>query len=150
MQIEQCRDAFGLSPHDKKTRLLVYGNEAHEDYSAFSDSVTCFSPSEEGVKAFDDFSFDVAICPYYLFTQTSADLDFHLKVIRQLARVAKEVRIFPLIDKQGVLSPLLGPVLLGLQQENYGVEVRDVTSPLLQKENAMLRVWAQLCHVVGV
>lgn len=150
MQIEQYRDAFGLSSLDKKTRLLVYGNEDHEKYSALSDSVTCFSPSEGGVMPFEDFSFDIAICPYYLFTQTRADLDFHLNLIRQLARVAKEVRIFPLIDQQGVLSPLLGPVLLGLQQENYGVEVRDVTSPLLQKENAMLRVWAQLCHVVGL
>ena len=150
MQIEQYRDAFGLSSLDQKARLLVYGNEAHEKHSALSDSVTCFSPSESGVMPFDDFSFDIAICPYYLFTQTMTELNFNLNVIRELARVAKEVRIFPLIDELGVLSPLLGPVLLGLQQENYGVEVRDVTSPLLQKENAMLRVWAQLCHVVSL
>ena len=149
MQSEQYREVFGLSLIEQPLRLLVYGNETHEKYAALSDSVTCFSPSEGVVMPFDDFSFDIAICPYSLFTENNTNLDFHLKVIRELSRVAKEVRIFPLINPQGILSPLLGPVLLGLQQENYGVEVRDVTSPLLQKENAMLRVWAQLCHVVA-
>lgn len=97
---------------------------------------------------FPDFSFDFALCSHYLF----ADLDdqtveFHLSVIRELARVAKEVRIFPLIDKEGNTSEFLGPVLLGLQQENYGIEVREVAFHLQKSGNAMLRVWAQQCIV---
>jgi hypothetical protein len=97
---------------------------------------------------FADFSFDFALSSHYLF----ADLDnqtveFHLAVIRELARVAKEVRIFPLIDREGNTSDFLGPVLLGLQQDNYGVEVREVDFHLHQSGNAMLRVWAQQCAV---
>ena len=97
---------------------------------------------------FADFSFDFALSSHYLF----ADLDeqtveFHLAVIRELARVAKEVRIFPLIDREGNTSEFLGPVLLGLQQENYGVEVREVAFHLHNTGNAMLRVWAQQCPV---
>ncbi len=97
---------------------------------------------------FADFSFDFALSSHYLF----ADLDeqtveFHLAVIRELARVAKEVRIFPLIDREGNTSEFLGPVLLGLQQENYGVEVREVAFHLHKTGNAMLRVWAQQCPV---
>lgn len=97
---------------------------------------------------FADFTFDFALSAHYLF----ADLDdqtveFHLSVIRELARVAKEVRIFPLIDREGNPSEFLGPVLLGLQQDNYGVEVREVDFHLHKTGNAMLRVWAQQCIV---
>ncbi|MBI2784884.1 MAG: hypothetical protein HYX60_00665 [Legionella longbeachae] len=97
---------------------------------------------------YPDFSFDFALSSHYLF----ADLEdqsvvFHLNVIRELARVANEVRIFPLIDKEGKSSEFLGPVLLQLQKDGYGVEVREVDYHLHKSENAMLRVWAQKCDV---
>lgn len=97
---------------------------------------------------FADFSFDFALSSHYLFADLDDQtVDFHLTVIRELARVAKEVRIFPLIDREGATSEFLGPVLLGLQQDNYGVEVREVDFHLHQTGNAMLRVWAQQCIV---
>ena len=98
--------------------------------------------------SFPDFSFDLALSSHYLFADLdNQDGDFHLNAILELARVAKEVRIFPLIDRYGVLSPLLGPVLLGLQKNNYGVEVKEVKYHLQPKGNAMLRVWAQHCEL---
>lgn len=97
---------------------------------------------------FADFSFDFALSAHYLFAGLEEQtLDFHIDLIRELARVAKEVRIFPLIDRQGNTSELLGPVLLALQKDNYGVEVREVDFHLHQTGNAMLRVWAQQCAV---
>lgn len=97
---------------------------------------------------FNDFTFDFALSSHYLFADLDDQtVDFHLSVIRELARVAKEVRIFPLIDREGNPSEFLGPVLLGLQKENYGVEVREVDFHLHQTGNAMLRVWAQQCDV---
>lgn len=97
---------------------------------------------------FADFTFDFAISSHYLFADLDAqDIDFHMQAIRELARVAKEVRMFPLIDRYGQPSPYLGPVLLGLQQEGYGVEVREVKYYLQPKGNAMLRVWAQQCQL---
>lgn len=97
---------------------------------------------------FSDFSFDLALSSHFLFADLDdQDVDFHMKTIIELARVAKEVRIFPLIDRYGQLSPFLGPVLLGLQQEHYGVEVREVNYYLQPEGNAMLRVWAQQCQV---
>lgn len=95
---------------------------------------------------FADFTFDLALSAYYLSTNPEHQtLDDPLNLLRELARVAKEVRIIPLMDKTGTTLEWLGPVLLGLQQENYGVEVREVDMPLHQKGNAMLRVWAQQC-----
>ncbi|MCX7117481.1 MAG: hypothetical protein NTW94_06210 [Legionellales bacterium] len=96
---------------------------------------------------FPDFSFDVALSSHHLFEDLDdQDVDFHITTICELARVAKEVRIFPLIDRFGKPSSFLGPVLLGLQNLHYGVEVREVTYSFQAKGNAMLRVWAELCQ----
>lgn len=95
---------------------------------------------------FHDFAFDLAVSSHYFFAELeNQDIQFHINAIQELARVAREVRIFPLIDRHGVLSALVGPVLLGLQGLNYGTEVRSVTYGLQPKGNAMLRVWAQEC-----
>ena len=97
---------------------------------------------------FSDFYFDFALSAHYLFADLQGQtVDYHLEVIRELARVAKEVRLFPLIDSNGDTSQLLGPVLLGLQQENYGVEVKEVNFHLHKAGNAMLRIWAQQCPI---
>lgn len=97
---------------------------------------------------FTDFSFDFALSAHYFFSDLDGqDVAFHVQMIRELARVAKEVRIFPLIDRQGQPSPMLGPVLLALQQDNFGTEVREVPCQWQRKGNVMLRVWAQQCEV---
>lgn len=97
---------------------------------------------------FTDFFFDLALSSHYLFSDMdNQDLSFHLNVIKELARVAKEVRIFPLIDCYGQPSSFLGPVLLNLQQNNYGVEVKSVNYSLQPQGNAMLRIWAQECRI---
>ncbi len=107
-----------------------------------------YLPLEHDALPFEDFSFDLALCSHFLFVSIDEqDVDFHLRCIRELARVAKEVRIFPLIDESGQPSPALGPSLLGLQQENYGVEIRKVDYQLQRGGNAMLRVWALECQV---
>lgn len=127
-------EVFGLSAADLQGRLLEYG---HRVVDAQPLSTTFYAASKKLPLPFTDFMFDMALCP--------GIVDLH--VILELARVAKEVRLFPVIDDSGVLSPLVGSVLLGLQQNHYGVEVRDVTTPVTGKKNAMLRVWAKLCHV---
>lgn len=97
---------------------------------------------------FEHFSFDIAISTYYLFSDLDIEnAEFHLKIIKELARVAKEVRIFPLLDSNNKPSSFLGPVLLGLQQENYGAEVKEVPYHLQPSGNAMLRVWSQQCEL---
>ena len=103
----------------------------------------------EGVSlGFPDFSFDLALSTNFLFRNFEMqDLDFHVAMIKELVRVAREVRIAPLVDKSCKPSPLLGPVLLALQEANLGVEVKNVEHPLQPNGNAMLRVWAQECKL---
>jgi hypothetical protein len=103
---------------------------------------------DDAMLVFDDFSFDLALSSHYLFAGANEQsIDMHLNSIEELARVAKEVRIFPLFEREGTPSALIGPVLLGLQQANFGAEVREVSCALYPEGNAMLRVWAQECEV---
>lgn len=102
----------------------------------------------DGTLPFENFSFDLALSSHYLFANAADNaVVHHLETIKELARVAKEVRIFPLIERAGTPSELLGPVLLGLQQASFGTEVREVRCALYPEGNAMLRVWAQACDV---
>ncbi len=97
---------------------------------------------------FSDFFFDYALSAHHFFSASAPQsLDYHVKTLEELARAAKEVRIFPLVDGQGVPSAILGPVILALQHKNYGIEVRDVAYHLQPRGNAMLRIWAQQCQV---
>jgi SAM-dependent methyltransferase len=102
----------------------------------------------EHLLPFEDFHFDLALSSHYLFANLdNQDVDFHIYAIRELTRVAKEVRIFPLIDRDDNVSQFLGPVMLGLQQDKLGIEVKQVPYHLQPKGNAMLRVFAQECVV---
>lgn len=95
---------------------------------------------------FADFSFNLALSAHYFFEDLEEqDTQFHIDMFKELARVATEVRIYPLVDDKGNMSSLLGPVLLGLQQAGYGVEIRQVRDELSSEGNAMLRVWAETC-----
>lgn len=97
---------------------------------------------------FEDFSFDLALSSHYLFSQLEDQtIEFHVALLQELARVAREVRIFPLIDGHEKPSPLLGPVLLALQQAHYGTEIRAVPYHLEPQGNALLRIWANVCPV---
>ncbi len=103
-----------------------------------------------GPLPFQDVAFDLAFCSHYFFASAKdQSVEWHIETFRELARVAREVRIFPLIQREGEPSELLGPVLLGLQQANFGTEVREVRCALYPEGNAMLRVWAQACEVTG-
>lgn len=48
---------------------------------------------------FNDNEFDLALCSHFLFLYTNIlSLEFHKESILEMCRVAKEVRIFPLLD----------------------------------------------------
>jgi hypothetical protein len=89
--------------------------------------------------------FELALLSHALFSEQQDDLDHHLATINQLIHIADEVRIFPLLDQHGQISSLVGPISLALQQQNFGVEIREVTYHLQPNDNAMLRIWPLEC-----
>jgi hypothetical protein len=91
--------------------------------------------------SFKDRQFDLALCSHLLFTYSDhLSLDFHLSSIQELCRVAKEVRIFPLINLSGEQSSLLLPVLNKLQQNGYIAEVKQVNYEFQKGGNKLLSV----------
>ncbi len=48
---------------------------------------------------FEDNKFDIALCSHFLFLYSdNLNLEFHIEAIKEMLRIAKEVRIFPIID----------------------------------------------------
>lgn len=150
-QVKKHQDKFDFSSYGSLDALITLRRQGIEEFFAdyeLGKSEKRYVPATDYTLPFAHFEFDFALSSHYLFADLDdQDVEFHLNVIRELARVAKEVRIFPLIDRHDQLSPFLGPVLLGLQQDGYGVEVREVSYHLQPKGNAMLRVWAQQCQL---
>lgn len=97
---------------------------------------------------YQSYEFDLALCSHYLFAHSpDQSIDFHVTSIKNLCAIAREVRIFPLLDSLGEIPSIVGPVMQTLNQENYGIEIKAAPYQFQKKGNAMMRVWAQTCKV---
>ncbi len=93
---------------------------------------------------FDDGAFDLALCSHFLFLYAEAhDFDFHLASALELSRVARETRIFPLLDLDGHRSPHLTPLLDALTTHGLATEVREVGYEFQKGGNQMLVIQKQ-------
>lgn len=90
---------------------------------------------------FEGGSFRLALVSHLLFLYGD-DLDFcfHLASIRELLRVAEEVRIFPLINLDGLPSSHLPGAAQALRSEGAAVELVDVAFEFQKGATRMLRV----------
>jgi hypothetical protein len=150
-QITARQEEFDLRRYGRLEDLVAYRRLGVEKFLQDYDlghAEGRYLSMPAGTLPFQDFFYDYALSAHHFFSLiVPQTVDYHVQHIRELARIAKEVRIFPLVDANGRPSPLLGPVLLALQQNNYGVEVREVSYHLQPKGNAMLRIWAEACQV---
>ncbi len=93
------------------------------------------------VLPFNTGMFDLALCSHFLFTYSDhLSEEFHLDAILEMCRVAREVRIFPLLKISGEVSPWLQPVIGELVARGYGVERMPVSYEFQKGGNQMLRV----------
>ena len=90
---------------------------------------------------FDDRSFDLALCSHFLFLYSDQfSLDFHLEAVRELCRVAREVRIFPLLELGAITSRHLEPLIKQLETEGYSLEIIPVNYEFQKGGNKVLKV----------
>src|SRR5690606_34816427 len=77
---------------------------------------------------FGDRAFDLVLCAHLLFVYDHLlDLDFHVAALRELCRVsAGEVRIHPIVNRAGEISPLLAPVREALIHVGVRTTLREV------------------------
>ena len=72
---------------------------------------------------FADGQFDLALCSHFLFLYSERfDLEQHIASARELCRVAKEARVYPLLTLEGEPSPHLAPLRSALR--DVGIDTR--------------------------
>jgi hypothetical protein len=90
---------------------------------------------------FGDGSFDLALCSHLLFLySTQLGEPFHLAAIRELCRVAGEVRVFPLLALGGRPSPWVEPVAAALRLEGHQATLDPVPYEFQRGGNQMMRI----------
>jgi hypothetical protein len=90
---------------------------------------------------FDDLSFDLALSSHFLFLYTTQlGESFHRDAIREMCRVAAEVRVFPLLALGAVPSPLVETVAAELGRDGFDVSIKEVTYEFQRGGNKMMRI----------
>jgi hypothetical protein len=90
---------------------------------------------------FPDNSYDLALCSHLLFLYSQQfDLAFHVKALRELLRVAEEVRVFPLLELGGKPSRHLAAVTMALQRDGMKLEKVRVDYEFQRGANEMLKI----------
>ncbi|MBW4681894.1 MAG: SAM-dependent methyltransferase [Microcoleus vaginatus WJT46-NPBG5] len=93
------------------------------------------------VLPFKTGEFDLALCSHLLFTYSDhLSQTFHIEAITQLCRVASEVRIFPILNLSGEVSPLLKPAICELKSQGYDLEIQQVPYEFQRGGHQLLRV----------
>ena len=91
--------------------------------------------------SFADGQFDLALCSHLLFLYSEQlALEFHAAAIRELCRVSREVRIFPLLALDCRRSPHIAPVQERLREAGFVVEIQHVPYEFQAGGNQMMRI----------
>ena len=92
--------------------------------------------------SFNIQQFDLALCSHLLFTYSDQlSFEFHLASVEEMCRVAREVRIFPLLTHfSGERSPHLQPVMNELSAQGYKVEIQPVPYEFQRNGNQILKI----------
>jgi hypothetical protein len=80
------------------------------------------------------------VCHFLVLYSAHFSLDFHLQSLRELCRVANEVRIVPLLEFGAVRSRHLDGTLTQLALTGYRAQVAEVPCEFQKGGNEMLIV----------
>ncbi len=90
---------------------------------------------------FSDGVFDLALCSHFLFLYSQQfDLEFHVLAMQEMLRVAREVRVFPLLQLGGAPSPHVQGVVAACRAAGMRAELVSVNYEFMRNGNQMLRV----------
>jgi hypothetical protein len=90
---------------------------------------------------FANSSFDLALCSHLLFLYSlQLDEEFHRASIRELCRIAHEVRIFPLLALGGQRSSHVDRTIAELRTAGHDVSIEEVPYEFQRGGNQMLRI----------
>lgn len=149
-QIQKLQnDASHLQSPEVKDQVIAHWEKTASDFIADyanGKATGRYLPINIAEIPFREHEFDLVLCSHLLFHKALPAHISPIDLLRKLCRIGQEVRLYPMIDRYGNIMDDLGPLMLTLQQEDYGVEVREVVYQYQKGGNAMLRIWAQACH----
>ncbi len=91
---------------------------------------------------FEAGEFGLAVCSHLLFLYSDRlTEEFHVKAVRELCRVAREVRVFPLLTLEKARSPYIDAVRSALAAEGWKTDVVKVDYEFQRGGNEMLRIF---------
>ena len=144
-QTRQNLDCFVWSKEiptvDSLARLRIASMERFLDDYEVGRSVGRYVCAELPHLPFSNDSFSLALCSHFLFLYSDHfSLDFHLQSLRELLRVANEVRVFPLLSLDAKTSPHVEPSKKALRDQGFDVSVEQVDYEFQKGGNQMLRI----------
>jgi SAM-dependent methyltransferase len=86
-----------------------------------------------------DDAFDLGLSSHFLVLYVNLGLDFHVQALREMLRVCREVRIFPLLDLNAGESAVL-PGITEHFGKDYTLSVEPVAYAFQRNGNRMLRI----------
>jgi hypothetical protein len=90
---------------------------------------------------FGDGEFELAVCSHFLFTYSQQlSAQFHVESVRELCRVAGEVRLFPLLNMDGTPSPHAQVVVEAMRRDGCSADVVQVPYEFQKGGDQMLIV----------
>ena len=90
---------------------------------------------------FGDGDFDLAVCSHLLFLYSShLGEAFHHAAVEELCRVAREVRIFPLVALGGSPSPFVETCAQTMRALGFNVSIERVPYEFQRGANEMMRI----------
>lgn len=148
LHILYCSEDTSSNSITSKSINNIIGKEDAVDKQGAASNIVIVEASKLPHLPFPDHSFDLALCSHFLFIDSDKlNEKFHIEALMELTRVASEVRVYPLMDKQGRPSVHLGPILKTMQEKGLGVELKHVAIDNTEKGNALLRIWNQSCDI---
>ncbi len=92
---------------------------------------------------FDDQQFELALCSHFLFLYSEHfDLEQHIQGMKELCRVAAEVRVYPLLSLDGERSKHLPAVIESLDSEGIRTSLQAVDYQFQRGATEMLVAYA--------
>lgn len=91
--------------------------------------------------SFNEDQFELALCSHLLFLYSDQlSLEFHKQAISEICRVAKEVRIFPLVTLAGNKSVYLKGIEKHLINQGHKISIETVPYEFQRGGNEMLKI----------
>jgi SAM-dependent methyltransferase len=143
-QLENNRDDYiwsSIASVDELGRIRMSAMEVFlADYAAGKDAGR-YVEGELPSLPFDDNAFDIALSSHFLFLYSSQlSAEFHVNALVEMLRVAREVRVFPLLCLDGTPSSYVSEITGVLEGLGFQPEICPVNYEFQRSANAMLRV----------